>query len=217
MTDPQPLVVPACRIGCRMPVEVALVGGHGDAVRLLDDDLASRHQHLVERQRRDIGAARSPQRVAAWCERASIAAALARSLHQRDLTVAQALERGADLDQRSGDETCCRDQGARRHWPSVDVHEVRWRRVEHTAEQITHRDRFVNGVDRDLCLALRCRNDQIHGFGRDGRCWMGSGTDTGLMILLSARQFHEITPKFTTTSSSRPGDVAVPTPRIDER
>ena len=44
----------------RLPVEIALVGGDGDLAGMLDDQFAARHEHLVEGQRADVGAACGP-------------------------------------------------------------------------------------------------------------------------------------------------------------
>ena len=55
MANAQALVFPARRVGGRMAVEIALVGGNTHPVGMLDHDLATGYQHLIERQRRHIG------------------------------------------------------------------------------------------------------------------------------------------------------------------
>ena len=200
-----------------MAVEITLIGHHGDAAGMLDDDLAARHEDLVEGQRCDVGPSRRPQRVAPRFERSAVAATFSRCLHQGDLGVSQPLDGRRSLDHGPGDQARSTHEGAGRGRSPVDVDEVGWHGTEHAAQQIADGDRLVDGVDRDLGLALGRRDDQVHDVGRDRRTAEGSGTDTGLMISLSVRQVHGITSKFKTTSSSGLRNVAVPAPRIDER
>ena len=56
MSDPQALVLPLGRVVYRLAVEVALVGGDADLTTMIDDDLAPRHEHLVEGQWCHVGA-----------------------------------------------------------------------------------------------------------------------------------------------------------------
>ncbi len=184
-----------------MAIEVSLIGGDRHGAGMLDDDLAARYQHLVEGQWGDVGSARSTERVAPGLERSAVATTFACSLHQRDVAPAASFERSDDLDDGSDDQARSADQRARRCRPAVDVHEVGWRRIEHSAQQVADRDGLVHGGDRNLGFTLRCRDDQVH-ISRRGRSdARGSGTVTGLMMLLSVRQVHGITSKFKTTSS----------------
>ena len=215
--DAQSLLLPLRRMGRDVAVEVALVGYDDDAAGMLDDDLAARHQHLVEGQRCDVGPSRRAEGVAPRFQGPAVAAAFSRCLHEGDLGVAHPLDRPCCLDHRPGDQACGADQGAGRDRSTVDVHEVRWNGTEHADQQIADGDRLVDGVDRDLGLALGCGDDQVHVAGRGRRKEEGSGTDTGLMISLSVRQVHGITSKFKTTSSSDLRNGGVPAPRIDER
>ena len=99
---------------------------------MLDHDLATRHQDLVERQRGDIGPPGRAQRVSTRRQRATVASAFAGRLHQRDLTLARSF-RAVPLISISDPVTspAALDQRAGRHRPAVDVDEVRRRRIEH--------------------------------------------------------------------------------------
>jgi len=169
VADPQPLFLPPGRIRDRAAVEVTLVGGNVDLAGVVDDDLAPRHQHLVERQRCDVGPPGRTERIATGLQRPPVACSLARRLDQRDGGGAVALGRRDDLDQRPGHQTRGAHQRACRCRPAVDEHEGGRRRAQHTLQQVGQSDRFVDGVHRYLGLTLRSRNDQVHGCGRDPR------------------------------------------------
>src|SRR4029079_13969198 len=118
---------------------------------------------------RDVGPPGGAERVATGLQRPTVASALACRLYERDGGVAVSLGGGDDLDQRPGHETRGAHQSACRCRTAVDEHECGWRRAEHPVQEGGWSDRFVDGVHRYLGLALRSRNDQVHGCGRDPR------------------------------------------------